>query len=68
MTCLGIELRTVCLCDYDCLNLFAFLAFSTDIYLKTQSKKVKTSADCFTSADHQEVSKLGFKVSLAVNN
>ena len=38
------------------------------IYLKTQSKKVKTSADCFTSANHQEVSKLGFKVSLVVNN
>ena len=36
------------------------------IYLKTQSKKVKTSTDCFTSADHQEVSKLGFKVSLVV--
>ena len=38
------------------------------IYLKTQSKKVKTSTDCFTSADHQEVSKLRFKVSLVVNN
>ena len=34
------------------------------IYLKTQSKKVKASADYFTSADHQE---LGFKVSLVVN-
>ena len=41
---------------------------SRSIYLKTQSEKVKTSTDCFTSADHQEISKLGFTVSLVVNN